>query len=296
MLGLAEQVGGAELGVRRRLVGDHHRLGRSGEEVDADAAEELSLGLGDEGVARPDQHVDRRDRLGAQRHGADRLDAAEAVDLVGTAQMHGSDDRGMRRTALWGCGRDDALHACHLGGHHAHMRGADHRIFAARHVAADRIHRDVAMAEDDAGQGLDLDVGHRGLLRLGEAAHLRLGEADIVEVALGDFRDGLFDLLLGQAEGGRLIAIELRGKLADRGVAARLDVLQDALDRGAHLRVVLGARGLGPGGLEMADHEEFPCCCSGERVPPRRQASRDIFSSFGLPETEYVCNSRVKIP
>ena len=92
MLGLAEQVGGAHLGVDG-LVGDHHRLGRAGEEVDADAAVELALGLGDEGVAGADQHVDRRDRLGAERHRADRLDAAEHVDLVRAAEVHGGDHR-----------------------------------------------------------------------------------------------------------------------------------------------------------------------------------------------------------
>jgi hypothetical protein len=100
VLGLAEQVGGADLGVHG-VVGDHQRLGRPGEQVDADAAEELALGLGDEGVARADQHVDRRDRLGAERHRADRLHAAEHVDLVGAGQVHRRDD-GRVRLALEG--------------------------------------------------------------------------------------------------------------------------------------------------------------------------------------------------
>ena len=50
MLGLAEEVGGDHLDVRG-VVGDHQDLGRPGEEVDADAAEELALRLGDVGVA-----------------------------------------------------------------------------------------------------------------------------------------------------------------------------------------------------------------------------------------------------
>ena len=78
MLGLAQQVGGAELAVGADLVGDDQRLGRAGEQVDADAAEQLALGLGDEGVARADQDVDRRDRLRAERPSRHRLDAAEA--------------------------------------------------------------------------------------------------------------------------------------------------------------------------------------------------------------------------
>ncbi len=76
VLGLAEQVGGAHLAVDR-VVGDDQGLGRAGEQVDADAAEQLPLGLGDIGVAGADDHIDRRDRLGAERHRGDRLHAAE---------------------------------------------------------------------------------------------------------------------------------------------------------------------------------------------------------------------------
>ena len=45
MLGLAEQVRRAHLGVDG-LVRNHHGLGRTGEQVDADPAEHLALGLG----------------------------------------------------------------------------------------------------------------------------------------------------------------------------------------------------------------------------------------------------------
>ena len=82
----------AQISPSTRLVGDDQRLGRPGEEIDADAAEQLPLGLGDIGIAGPDDHVDRRDGLGAERHGGDRLHAAEHEDLVGAAEMHGRDD------------------------------------------------------------------------------------------------------------------------------------------------------------------------------------------------------------
>ena len=62
VLGLAEQVGGDQARVGG-LVGDDQHLGRAGEQVDADAAEELALGLGDVGVAGADEHVDRREVL-----------------------------------------------------------------------------------------------------------------------------------------------------------------------------------------------------------------------------------------
>ena len=57
MLGLAEQVGGADLAVDA-VVGDDQRLGRPGEQVDADAAEQLALGFRHIGVAGADDHVD----------------------------------------------------------------------------------------------------------------------------------------------------------------------------------------------------------------------------------------------
>jgi len=50
MLGLAQHVGGAHLGVDC-LVGDHHGLGRAGEDIDPYLSVELPLGLSDEGVA-----------------------------------------------------------------------------------------------------------------------------------------------------------------------------------------------------------------------------------------------------
>ena len=58
MLCLAQQVDRAHLGVGG-IVGDDQDFGRAGEEVDADPAIELSLGLGDISVAGADKHIDR---------------------------------------------------------------------------------------------------------------------------------------------------------------------------------------------------------------------------------------------
>ena len=90
VLGLGQQVDGDDerVGV---LVGDDQHFGRPGEEVDADLAEQLALGLGDVGVAGAGEHVDRVDGLGADGQGGDRLDTAEQVDLVGAGQVHGGD-------------------------------------------------------------------------------------------------------------------------------------------------------------------------------------------------------------
>ena len=121
VLGLAEEVGGAHLGIDR-LVGDDHGLGRPGEEIDADPPEELPLGLGDIGVAGADQHVDGLDRLRPERHRAHRLDAAQTVDLVRAAHVHRRDDGRVGRALEGRRGGGDPRHAGDLRRHHRHVR------------------------------------------------------------------------------------------------------------------------------------------------------------------------------
>ncbi len=159
-------------------------------QVDADAAEQLPLGFRHIGVAGADDHVDRLDALGAERHGGDRLHAAQHVDVVGAAEMHGGDDGRMRPALERRRAGDDAFHAGDLGGDDRHMRGGDHRIAPARHVAADRVHRDVAVAEHDAGQRFHFQIVHAVALLLREVAHLGLGKFDVFEVALTHLRNG----------------------------------------------------------------------------------------------------------
>jgi hypothetical protein len=243
------------------LVGDHQRLGGAGEQVDADPAEQLALGLGDKGVAGADQHVDRGDAGSAERHGAHGLDAAQAVDHVGPGQMLGGDDR-RGGAALIGRGAgDDLRDARDLGGQHRHVRRRDHRVLAARHVAADPVHRDVLLAQHHARQGLDLEVPERGALVLREAADLRLGEADVVQLALRELAQAGLDLLVGQAEVGAVPLVELDRQFAHRLIAARLDVGQDRLDRAAHRLVVLGRRHRIAALLQHPCHRCLPSPC-----------------------------------
>ena len=56
------------------------------------------------------------------------------------------------------------------------------------------------MAEDDARQRLDLDVGERGALREREAADLLLREADVVDGLRRHGGDARLDLALGEEE------------------------------------------------------------------------------------------------
>ena len=184
------------------------------------------------------------------------------------------------------------LHAGDAGGDDRHVGGGDHRIAPARHVAADRIHRDVAVAEDHAGQRLDLQIAHGLLLLLREVAHLRLGEFDVVEVALSHLGDRALDLGRRQFEILRLPVVELLRQLADRGVLLVVDLRQDALDGLANL----GVRGLDRAcvhsALEEAGHGRLPIsrskrqrtgsCCRGGRSDPveRRQCRQQRRPQF----------------
>ena len=257
MLGLAEQIGGADFAVDR-IVGDNQRLGRPGEEIDADAAEQLPLGFGDIGVAGSDDHVDRRDGLGAERHGGNRLHAAKDENLVGAAEMHRRHDRGMRPAVKRRRAGDDVLHPGDAGGDDRHMRRRHHRIAPARHVTADRIHRNVAVPEHHAGQRLDVEIAQRFLLLLGEVAHLRLGELDVVEIALLHLADGALDFGWAELERGRRPVVEFLRQVAHGGILARIDIGKDFLDRLAHLGVRRLDRDRVHSALEVLGHDVSP--------------------------------------
>ena len=128
------------------------------------------------------------------------------------------------------------------------------------------------MPKDHAGQGFDLDIGHRIPLRLREIAHLRLRELDVLHVARRDTRHQRLDLAFGQPEGGRGILVELFGKFAHRRIAARLDIRKDRLDRSTDLGIILGAGGFGFSALQIGDrHCEFPFAiawCAGRQIRP----------------------------
>jgi hypothetical protein len=85
----------------------------------------------------------------------------------------------------------------------------------------------MAVAEEDAGQGLDLDVLQGGALRLGEAPHLGLGEAHVGERLGVDLTDAALDLRRVEPEAGPLPAVEALRVLAHSVVAALADGSDD---------------------------------------------------------------------
>ena len=252
MLGLAEQIGGDHDRVGR-LVGDDQDLGRPGDEVDADRAEELALGLGDVGVAGTDEHVDAVDRLGAKGQRGKRLHAAEHVDLVGAGKLHRG-DRGVGQPPVQR--RRAGRHAPDAGDlrrDDAHVRGGDHGVAAARHVRTDALDRDVAVTEPHAGERLDLEVEQRRALRLGEPAHLLLAELDVVDHLCGDAGDAGCDLVGVEPEVRRRPAVEPLRVLPDRRVTSIADGGEDLIDHRLNGGVGAGSR-LRPHGSFEGDH------------------------------------------
>src|SRR6266536_3336303 len=130
VLRLAKQVGRDELRVGG-FVRDHQDLGRAGEKVDSDATKQLPLRLDYVSVPGPGDEVDRLDRPSAERERRDRGNAAKAVDLIGTGQVHRRDRRRRELTRERRRARGHALDAGDLRRDDAHLRGGDHRIAPA---------------------------------------------------------------------------------------------------------------------------------------------------------------------
>ena len=125
------------------------------------------------------------------------------------------------------------------------MRAGDHREFAARNIAPNRLHGDIAVAQNDPRQGFNLNIRHRGTLRLGKAADLRLGKLDVFHIAGRYFLHCGQNFAVSQAELRGRIFVKLGRKVADGSIAARLNIGQSRLHDCAGLGVILGALGFG---------------------------------------------------
>ena len=191
---------------------------------------------------------------GADRHRADRLHAAQTVDLVGAREVHRGHDRRRRLALERRCGADHPLHAGDLRREDRHVRGCQQRILAARHVAADAVHRDVLVPQHHARQGLDLDVAQRRFLDLREISNLGLREPDVVDVARRHGFHASLDLCFRQTQFGRIPVVEFSRVFAHGFVAALLDVGENTFDGCADLRAVRGILLGGNARLQKTNH------------------------------------------
>jgi len=177
MLGLGEQV------QRQRprvgiLPEDDQQLARAGEAVNSDAVAQLALGLLDPRASGSHDHIDRIDRLRAQRERGDRVSAAEPVDLVDPAEHRRGENHRMGVAVRSRRADDhdlaDACSTCRGGAHHdgAGVRrtptgrvdgSAANGYLAQAHTVALRQLHVTVLGESGARHGVD--VGDRDLQR-----------------------------------------------------------------------------------------------------------------------------------
>lgn len=87
MLGLADQVSRDQFRIRIS-VGNDHTIGRAGDHVDANLAEENALGLGNVLIARPDDNISLLHPKQAVRDRGDALYATHVQYNICAAQVH----------------------------------------------------------------------------------------------------------------------------------------------------------------------------------------------------------------
>ena len=215
---------------------------------------DMLVGLGHVHVAGADQHVHRIDGLGAERHRGDRLHAAQYQDFVRATEMHGRHDRRMGRTVLRRGRGHDALDARHLGGHHAHVRGGDHRVLSARYITANAVDRNVLMAKDNTRHHFFFDIPERGFLDLGKLADIRLREFDVVYRLPRQTHDAGVYFIVSQSKALGRPLIEFLGQLTYSVIAPRSNVVQDILHGCPNFGIKFGRRFVADTGLDKLNH------------------------------------------
>ena len=120
MLGLRQQVDGDQEFVGR-FVGDDQDLGWPGEQVDADFAVQVPLGLCHVGIPGTGDEVDPVQKLGAERHRGHGLHATEEVDLIRSRHAHGGHCGSRYLTMDRRCAGHHSGHAGNLGGDYRHV-------------------------------------------------------------------------------------------------------------------------------------------------------------------------------
>ena len=233
VLGLAQQVGGHPGGVGL-AVGDDEYLARPGYHVYGHLAEDLALGLRDEGVAGADDLVHLRYRLGAVGERGHGLGPAHAEDAADARNLRRGEYDVADRPAAGGGGHDHLVHAGDPRGDAVHQHAAGVGRRAAGDVQAHALERDDPLAEQRAVFAAH-DVAARELPPVELAYVLRRRLHDLQELRvhalIGRVQLGGRDL-----EGDALGAVKLRVVFHERGVAVLAHVGDDLGHDAAHAR------------------------------------------------------------
>ena len=234
VFGLRQKIRGDHFGIAG-LVGNDVDFRRSGELVDADAAEHLAFGFVHIGVARSHDLVHRRHAFGAIGHGRDGLGAANAENPIRTREMTARDHGRM------GIGRqagDHLVDARHLGRNDGHDGRRQQRITPARHIAADLGDRDDAVPQMHAGQALDLQRQDGGELRLGKARHVGDGEFGVGAGLRVELGEGVLTLARRHLELFDVYLVESQRVVAYRSIAPLSHIADNCPDQCFDGRVV----------------------------------------------------------
>ena len=230
VLGAGEEVGGDEGGIGVG-VGDDEGLGGAEDAVDADFAEELLLGEGDEDAAGAADLVDARDGLGAVGHRGDALHAAGAEDVIDAGDFGGDElERGDGAIGRDGRGHDDLGDAGDAGGDDGHEDGGRVDGGGAGDVEAGAGDRADDLADRTVLEGLE----RVGELLFVEGADAVRSDGQGFDKRCIDLGSRLADLVAGDFEGqlGGVggDAVDRFVVAADSGVAVLADVAEDAVD------------------------------------------------------------------
>ena len=243
VLGLPQQISGAELGINC-IIGNHHGFRGAGEKINSNPTKELALGFGHKGISGADQQVNWINALRAQRHGANGLNAAQHINLMRPAKMHCRYD-GRIGLAVKRRGRGyDPRHPGNTGRGHRHMRRGDHWKFAPWNIAADRLHRDIFMTQNDTWQSLDFDVLQAVPLGLGKFAHLLLSKFYVGHIFGTDFCHQRLNFRGGEPIALAIIAIEFIGQFPNSHISACFNILQSRGDHSRRFCVFLSTSGI----------------------------------------------------
>eukprot|EP01022_Parablepharisma_sp_SALTPOND_P017907 TRINITY_DN290_c1_g1_i2.p1 TRINITY_DN290_c1_g1~~TRINITY_DN290_c1_g1_i2.p1 ORF type:complete len:1623 (-),score=570.02 TRINITY_DN290_c1_g1_i2:20056-24924(-) len=278
VLGLREQVHGDPVGIGGTIADDQDFRG-AGDHVDAHHAEHAALGGGHIGIAGADDLVHLRDGRGAIGQRADGLRAADGEDAVHAGNGGGRQHQFVLHAIRRGHDHDDFLHAGHLGRNriHQHRRGIGG--LATGHVDAHAIQRRDLLAQLGAiGFAVEETVGAAFLLlALVIGTHAVGGGLQRMAACRGQAVQGCLQGLVADLQGGYrggLHAVEALGVFQHGGVAARLDLGQDAGSGTVDGLVLAGLEGqhgrellteAGNGGIEFSDGNAHGLTCSARK-------------------------------
>src|SRR5262245_39905430 len=147
MLGLSEEIRGDQRWVGA-VVGDDEDFGWPCRQVNAHQPEQLALGLGYIRIARPGNHVHGLHAHATIGHGAERLYAADRINLV-RPRLRQRVERSRKdafRIAGWG-GANNMRYARDLRSSDAHDGCRDEGILATGDVTTNSFHRDDLLSE-----------------------------------------------------------------------------------------------------------------------------------------------------